>query len=70
MISNDEREDVWTFLDDCGLPVSVDVIVIEYPDQPGRSLFISGATKDGRIVYLEDGKYICDDGTPLQLPCV
>ena len=69
MISNDEHEDVWTFLDSCGVPVKVDVVVIDFPNQPGRSAFVSGVTADGRVVYFEDGKYVCDDGTELQLPC-
>jgi hypothetical protein len=35
---------------------------------PGRSTFVTGVTADGRIVYFENGEYICDDGSILQLP--
>ena len=69
MISDHEREDVWIFLDNCGVSVKVDVTVVDYPGQPGRSAFVCGVTFDGRTVSFENGKYICDDGTELQLPC-
>jgi hypothetical protein len=68
MISDDEHDDVWTFIDNCGASVKVNVVVIDYPDNPGRSAFVSGVTFDGREVFFEDGKYLCDDGTELQLP--
>jgi hypothetical protein len=69
MISDAEREDVWTFLDDCGRSVRVSVVVVDYPQQPGRSMFISGVADDGRVVSHENGKYVCDDGRVLILPC-
>ena len=68
MISDDEHEDVWTFLDDCGHSVRVAVVVVDYPQQPGRSMFVSGVADDGRIVSFEHGKYLCDDGKVLTLP--
>jgi hypothetical protein len=68
MISDDEHEDVWIFLDDCGESVRVSVVVIDYPQQPGRSMFVSGVADDGRLVAFEDGKYVCDDGKVLILP--
>lgn len=68
MISNNEHEDVWTFLDDCGCSVRVSVVVVDFPQQPGRSMFISGVADDGRLVSYENGKYVCDDGRVLILP--
>jgi hypothetical protein len=68
MISDNEHEDVWTFLDECGQSVRVSVVVIDYPQQPGRSMFVSGIADDGRLVSFETGKYVCDDGTVLTLP--
>ncbi len=69
MISNSEREDIWTFIDVCGVSVKVDVVVVDFPSSPGRSKFVSGVTADGRMVEFEGGKYLCDDGTELQLQC-
>jgi hypothetical protein len=68
MISDQERDDVWIFLDNCGVSIRVDVVVIDYPGNPGRSTFVTGVTPDGRIVYFENGQYLCDDGTTLHLP--
>jgi hypothetical protein len=68
MISDNEHEDVWTFLDDCGRSVRVSVVVVDFPQQPGRSMFISGVADDGRLVSYENGKYVCDDGRVLILP--
>jgi hypothetical protein len=68
MISDNEHEDVWTFLDDCGCSVRVSVVVVDYPQQPGRSMFIRGIADDGRLVSYENGKYVCDDGRVLILP--
>lgn len=68
MISDAEREDVWTCLNDCGRSVRVSVVVVDYPQQPGRSMFIRGVADDGRLASFENGKYVCDDGTVLNLP--
>ena len=68
MISDCEREDTWTFIDPQGHPVRVSVIVIDYPEQPHRSVFLNGVTEDGRLLYFEEGRYVCDDGTVLTLP--
>lgn len=69
MISDNQCEDTWTFFDAHGRSVRVLVILVEYPHQPGRSIFIRGVTDDGRQVTFDDGKYLCDDGTLLTLPC-
>ena len=68
MISDDEREDVWTFVDSHGLPFHVSVVLIDYPEEPHRSMFVSGVLDDGRLVYFENGQYVCDDGSALFLP--
>ena len=68
MISDCEREDVWTFLDPQGNSLRASVLVIDYPDQAHRSVFLSGVLDDGRLLYFEDGRYVCDDGTVLVLP--
>lgn len=69
MISNDGRQDTWTFHTAAGTPVPVEVTVIEYPSEPGRSRFVSGACADGRLVTSEHGRYRCDDGEELTLRC-
>jgi hypothetical protein len=70
MISDDKREETWTFLDDQGRSVRVSVIVVDCPCQPGRSMFVSGVIADGRLVAVDNGDYICDDGSVLRLPIV
>jgi hypothetical protein len=70
MISDDERQDGWTFLYHRSVSVKARVTVIDYPGHPERSTFVAGVTADGRLVYFENERYVCDDGTELKLPCV
>lgn len=69
MISNDERQDTWMFHTAAGTPVPVEVTVIDYPSEPGRSRFVSGVRAGGHLMTFEDGRYRCDDGEELTLRC-